>query len=345
MALPGLNPRLLAPTAPPGLQRGPAPRFSILTPAYQAASSIVECVESALAQTTPAHQVIVVDDGSTDGTSEELERYLPRITYVRQENRGTAAALNAGLKVATGEFVSILDADDVYEPERIEALTELAAARPDLDVLMTDAYLEVEGEVVGRFSEHTPFAVDDQQLAILERCFVAWPAVRLRAIAEAGGFDESLRIAHDWECWIRLLHAGCRAGAVDEPLLRYRIAGAASLTDNRVAALLDRVRALEVASGLDLSQEERRHLERSLRDKRREVLLAESEQALRAHNPRARRSSVAIALSRGMPFRLRLKGLAAAIAPRAAARRLAAIEARTGHTRIRRNVPRGTPRA
>ena len=78
-----------------------------------------------------------------------------------------------------GEFVVVLDADDVFEPERIEALSELATARPDLDIVTTDAAWESEGRVVGRFnSEANPFEVEDQRAVILDRCFIVAPAVR-----------------------------------------------------------------------------------------------------------------------------------------------------------------------
>ena len=333
---------ILAPPAPPGLEPGGAPTFSILIAAYQASGSIAAAVDSAIHQTAPAHEVIVVDDGSTDGTRERLAQYRDRIVYVRQDNRGASAASNLGVRRATGDFVSILDADDVYEPQRLEALAELAVARPDLDILMTDAQLEVEGEIVGRFYERTPFEIDHQRLAIFERCFVAWPAVRRSRFIELGGFDESLRIGYDWECWIRMLHAGCRAGGIDEPLLRYRISGHESLTDDRVAALQSRVRVLEVAARLDLAGDEREQLEVFLRRRRRRVLLAEAEQALRAHGPDARRTALAVAFASAMPLQVRLKALAAAIAPRVAARRLAVLEARTGMTRIKRNLPRKT---
>jgi hypothetical protein len=331
---------ILAPPPPPGLRPGPPPTFSIVVATFQAAASIAQCVASALNQTAPAHEVIVVDDGSTDGTLDRLAPFRDRIVYIRQDNRGAAAASNLGARRATGDFISILDADDVYELRRLEALTELAVRRPDLDILMTDAYLEVEGEFVGQFFERTPFEVMHQEVAIFERCFVAWPAVRRTSFVELEGFDESLRIGYDWECWIRMLHAGCRAGAIDEPLLRYRIAGHQSLTDDRLAALRSRVRVLEIAAGLDLSDEERAELELYLQRRRRRLLLAEAEHALRLHRHDARRRSAVVALGPGMPLATRLRALAAALAPATAARRLAAIEARTGHSRTKRSLPR-----
>jgi hypothetical protein len=334
---------ILAPPAPPGLRAGDRPRFSILIVTYQAAASIVESVDSALAQTVPAHEVIVVDDGSTDGTAERLAPYGDRIVLVRQENRGAPAASNAGIRAATGDFVCILDADDVYEPGRLAALTELAVTRPDLDILSTDATVEVDGAPTGRFYERTPFASADQRRVIFERCFIAWPAVRRMRLLEVGGFDESFRIAYDWDCWIRLLYSGCIAGAVDEPLMRYRITGHGSLSDDRVPNLRARVRVLEIASTLDLSAPERAELDHYLARRRRRLRLAESERALRSRAPDARRLALRAAAAAGMPLTTRARALAAAVAPTLAARRLERREASTGHTWLKRRPPSEHP--
>lgn len=194
----------LAPDRPvPGLP-GPVPTFSIVIPAYQAADSIGRAVESALAQTVPPHQVVVCDDGSTDAIDEALAPWRDSLLVIRKENGGGASALNTAVRAASGTFVAVLDADDVYHPRRIEALGGLAEARPDLDILTTDAYLEVDGRIGGRFSDETPFEAKDQRAGILRACFVGgWPAVRRATLLVAGGFDESLRIAYDWDCWLR----------------------------------------------------------------------------------------------------------------------------------------------
>ena len=106
-----------------------------------------------------------------------LRLYGDRIRYLRRENAGAAAAFDRGVEAASGDFVVVLDADDVFEPERIEALSELATARPDLDIVTTDAAWESEGRVVGRFnSDANPFEVENQRAAILERCFIVAPA-------------------------------------------------------------------------------------------------------------------------------------------------------------------------
>ena len=215
----------LAPIPARPLEPGPVPSFSVIIAAYQAAATIGEAVDSALSQTLPPVEVIVCDDGSTDDLEAALAQYRERITVLRQENRGAAAARNAASRAARGDFVAILDADDVYMPERLEALGALAAARPDLDILSTDTYFEVEGELAGRFNDQRhPFAIADQRTEILRRCFILYnAAVRRERLLELGGFDETLAQAEDWELWIRLILAGSRAGTVDEPLARYRM--------------------------------------------------------------------------------------------------------------------------
>jgi glycosyltransferase involved in cell wall biosynthesis len=163
------------PTAIGELDRGPAPTFSIVIAAHNAAGTIAEALESALAQTLPAIEVIVGDDGSTDQTSAALEPYRERIRSFRQEQRGVASTWNAALRIARGEFFAVLGADDVYLPERLEALAALSAARPDLDLLCTDLEYEFHGLPAGRFGATCPFDVADQRTAILERCFCAAP--------------------------------------------------------------------------------------------------------------------------------------------------------------------------
>lgn len=320
---------------------GPAPSFSIVIATYQAAATVPQAVMSALAQTVAAREVIVVDDGSTDDTNAVLKPWQERIIYRRQPNRGPAAARNAAIRLATGDFIAMLDADDVYEPGRIEALTDLAVKRPDLDILATDAFLEVGGKVTGTFFEYTGFPVADQTSEILFRCFLFSPAVRRMRMIEVGGFDESdtLRAAEDWDCWIRLLHSGSVAGARMEPLIRYRI-GHESLTGDYVNSLRARLATVERASRLDLSPQERGALESARRNHRRAALLAETEHALRNRKPDARQWAIQIARSRDVRFTTRVRGLVAALAPSLAGRRLAHIEATTGHSYSKRPIPR-----
>jgi glycosyltransferase involved in cell wall biosynthesis len=311
----------------------------VTIPAYQAAGVIGQAVESALDQTSPAHEVIVCDDGSTDDLEAALAPYRKRVLLLRKENGGGASALNMAARAASGEFISLLDADDAYEPERLEAVGELAAARPDLDIVMTDSYMELEDQVVGRFSQETPFAAKAQRTAILDRCFIAWPAVRRDRLLAIGGFDEALRIAYDWDFWIRLLFDRARAGLVDVPLHRYRIS-AESLSGDRPKALRERVAILDKLTDNDtLTKGERIVLRKSLASKRARANLAEAQAALREGALVARKRALMVMVGRGYGLPTRLNAMLAVLSPRLAARRLECQEARTGRSLLRRSIP------
>ena len=216
---------VLAPAPPAALeplQRPPT--FSVVITAYEAAATVAAAIRSALDQTHPAHEVIVVDDGSSDDLMAAVAPFAGQIEVVRKSNGGGASARNAGVAAASGDFMAILDSDDLYDRRRLEALADLAVARPDLDLLTTDSRFMVDGHEVGRYASHDPFAASEQRTAILDSCFVGgWPAVRIARLEEIGGFAEDFRIAYDWNCWLRLILDGSSAGMVDEPLYDYTL--------------------------------------------------------------------------------------------------------------------------
>jgi Glycosyl transferase family 2 len=323
--------RFLAPPPERKVRSREPPTFSVIIAAYQAAHLIGDAVSSALAQTRPAHEVVVCDDGSTDDIEGALAPYRDRIVLIRQENRGEASAKNTAARASSGEFVAILDADDVYLPERLQALAELAAVRPDLDILTSDAYLELNGEVLRRcYTGGFRFVTGDQRRGILEDNFIfGHTAVRRERLFAIGGFDESILWTTDWDCWIRLILDGSRAGLVDEPLARYRLHGG-SLTSQRARLLGGRVATLEKATGsVNLSPDEREVVARSLDHYQRRLALAEAREALEARSPDVRRRALVVALGSGFGTRTRLKALAAAAAPGAARRLLAERERET----------------
>jgi glycosyltransferase involved in cell wall biosynthesis len=312
-----------------------APTFSIVIPAYQAADVVGDAVRSALEQTACAHEVIVCDDGSTDDLDAALAPYLDRIVLVRRPNGGPAAARNAAIEAATGDFVAMLDADDVYEPTRLEALGELAASRPDLDILATDLLLEEGGAVRGRFYDTVEFPIVSQRLAILESCFVVCPALRRAKVVEAHGFDESLAVAEDWDLFMRLVLAGARAGLVSEPLMRYRRHHSTATAD-RARSLWARVTVLEKArKEPTLTDGERAFLERCLVRARTRARLNDAA-VLAATGGNARRVLLRLALSGETPAATRLMAAASAVAPRPATAALAWEERRVARSRPRR---------
>jgi GT2 family glycosyltransferase len=318
---------LLAPSPPPEpIVPGEAPTFSVVIPAYQAAGFIADAVESVLAQTSPPVELIVCDDGSTDDLDRSLAPYRNSITLLRKENGGEASAKNMGARAASGEFVAILDADDVYLPERLEALAELSVLRPDLDILTADCLVIADGRFVRRcYHGGYRFEVGDQRRGILELNFVGpgHMAVRRNALLAVGGFDEAFRRATDWDCWIRMIFAGSRVGMVNEPLAEYRVR-ATSLASNRVRQFEAYVAVLEKAAARrDLSTDERDVLQRSLGSHQRRLTLRKAEDALAEAKPEARRLALEVARDNGFPVKTRTKAALATMLPQVVASRLA----------------------
>jgi glycosyltransferase involved in cell wall biosynthesis len=198
---------------------------SVIVAAYNVEEFIGPAVASALDQTYPEVEVIVVNDGSTDGTATALERFLPRITYVEQDNRGLAASRNRGLHEAAGAYVALLDGDDLWLPNRLERVIGFLEDHPEIGFATTDAFFLEEGKEPTRYYRELPggFHAEDQAYWILEHNFILGMAVvRRRLFDEHGTFDESLRTSEDWDLWVRFLLGGERAGLVDEPLAHYR---------------------------------------------------------------------------------------------------------------------------
>jgi Glycosyl transferase family 2 len=301
---------------------GAPPTFSVVVAAYQVADVIGDALDSVRRQTVRPLEVIVCDDGSTDDLDGALEPYRDDVVLVRKENGGEASAKNAASRVAKGEFVLILDADDVFLPGRLEALSELARTRPDLDILTTDAFLVADGSVLRRAYDRTwHFEVHDQRRAILRENFIfGLAAVRRSRLLEHGGFDESILWTTDWDLWVRLILSGSRAGCVAEPLAHYRLRET-SLTANRRDLLLGKLATLEKAlRNPDLTNDERPVVEGSLAAHRRLLALLDLRAAIAADEPGSRRHALELLRAPGYEPRTRLDIAVMAAAPRIAGR-------------------------
>jgi glycosyltransferase involved in cell wall biosynthesis len=184
--------------------------ISCVIPAYNCERYLGEAVDSVLAQTYRPLEIHVVDDGSTDGTAQVAAGYGTKISYLRQKNRGPAAARNAGVSVADGEFVAFLDADDRWHPEKLERQMGRLAERSEIDLCFTGLqhfWIEELAEEGERYEGHP-----------LSRPFFAYHISALLAHRSAftkfGAFDESIRAGENMT-WF--LHAA-NQGAVIEVL-------------------------------------------------------------------------------------------------------------------------------
>ncbi len=196
-------------------------RFSIVVPAYNSAATIESTLRSAIAQTLPPHELIVVDDGSTDDTATTAERVGPPVRVIRQRNGGTAAARNCGIREATGDVVAFLDADDLYEPERLAQIAAAFARDPSLDAVATDT-LVTSPERTYRATVWWPGGPTDRVDLRTPVIFCAI-AFRRHVLAELGDFDSRYRNLEDAEMYYRLLCGGYAIGFVNEPSYVYRL--------------------------------------------------------------------------------------------------------------------------
>ncbi|MCA9940788.1 MAG: glycosyltransferase family 2 protein [Anaerolineales bacterium] len=205
------------------------PRVSVIIPAYNHAPYVRACVDSALAQTYTDREVIVVDDGSTDGTREILRDYGEAIHLILQPNRGTQAARNTAVRAASGEFIALLDSDDVWLPAKLEKQVAALERQPAAGLVYSLAYtIDATGR---RLNGGNPTGVvlpegADAFQELLRGDFMPALTVMIRraCLQEIGLFDETLIGSGDWDLWLRIA-ARYPVICVPEPLALYRLHG------------------------------------------------------------------------------------------------------------------------
>jgi glycosyltransferase involved in cell wall biosynthesis len=213
------------------------PKVTVVMPAFNAARYIGQALASIHAQTLKDVEVIVVDDGSTDETIKEAERFgrLLDLTIIRQTNAGPSAARNLGIRRAGGPYCALLDADDIMLPELLAAQAEVLDADRSVGLVVTDV-TTFNGDGIVHEQRWNLQETDDG--AILERLlfenFVTTSAVMAPAdrLKEAGLFNIERRVAEDYELWLRLA-ARWKVAVINRPLVRYRYSPG-SLSDDRL---------------------------------------------------------------------------------------------------------------
>lgn len=202
------------------------PTVSVVIPAYNYGRFLGQAIDSVLAQTFPVSEVIVVDDGSTDGTSKVLAHYGDCIRAICQENQGVSMAANRGAELASGDLLAFLDADDVWLPRKLELQVERFLAEPDLG-LVHCGYEEIDtkGMVLCQHLDGLEGWVADEMLLFRRSVILGGGsgAIIPRAtFLSVGGFDPQVSISQDWDLHYRI---ACRqkVGFVPEVLLRYRV--------------------------------------------------------------------------------------------------------------------------
>jgi len=203
------------------------PTISVIIPVYNQAQFLGHAMDSVLAQTWKDFELIVVDDGSTDGSGEVAQQYGSRVRCVRKANGGGASAVNAGVRVAKGSWIAILPSDDLWEPSKLQRQWGYIAGHPEAAFVYSDySIVDVNGKKQRDTSHPVPSGRSRQRLHLLRGCFINGGSVLLRKslFEEIGGFDEGNRYAPDYDYWLRVTER-YPAVRIPEPLLRYRVHG------------------------------------------------------------------------------------------------------------------------
>ncbi len=193
------------------------PTISVVIPCYNAARYIAATLRSVLAQDWPELQVIVVDDGSSDGSADLVQREFPGVTVLRQSNQGVAAARNLGISQTHGEWIAFVDADDIWLPGKLHVQWALMQANPEARMCYTAWHVWPSVDPAPSAAELAGLAASSGDAAqwtgpsgwiypdLLMDCCVWTSTVLMQRslLEEIGSFDPSLRIGEDYDLWLR----------------------------------------------------------------------------------------------------------------------------------------------
>lgn len=280
------------------------PVFSIVMPAYNAERTIGAAIRSALAQTRPDFELLIVDDGSTDSTADIVRSFGddPRVVLIPSENQGPAVARNLALAQARGSYVSLLDSDDLYLPTYLAEVEAVLSADPGAGFAFPDAWvLDDRTDRIRHTYTLADYAAPEPDPAAWLRQLVTYNVVHCmamipRAVLErVGPFDERLRAAMDYELWLRIAAHGYGAVRIDRPLGVYRVT-VGSITSQRRLVTSNLCEIYRIVAGeYEVDDDVRALAEQQLHRVELERDVLEGESSWRTRLRRATRSAQSLA--------------------------------------------------
>ncbi|MBI3999274.1 MAG: glycosyltransferase [Candidatus Omnitrophica bacterium] len=183
------------------------PLVSVIIPTYNREHLLVDAVESVLSQTFKDYELIVVDDGSTDGTEEIIKRkYDGKIRYFKQENQGISGARNRGIREAKGEYIAFLDSDDLWLPEKLEKQVAFLDSHPEVGLICTKLWRYAIGKESEKRLCPEYFSAEFKDLLVSNN-YVPTTTVMVRkeCLDQIGLFDTNLSVAEDFDLWLRFM--------------------------------------------------------------------------------------------------------------------------------------------
>ena len=198
------------------------PRISVVMPVHDGERWLREAVDSVLAQTFGEFELLVIDDGSTDGTAGILEGCRdPRLRVARQPRAGLTVSLNRGVRMTTAPLVARMDADDVALPERFAQQASFLDAHPEVGLLGTGCHeIAPSGEILRTIRPPVDYMAIRRALIRANPFVHSSVMMRRAALERVGGYDESLRVAQDYDLWMRLSRVARLANLRDPLMLR-----------------------------------------------------------------------------------------------------------------------------
>lgn len=217
-----------------------SPLVSIIIPTYNRAPWLMEAVESVFKQTVQDFELIIIDDGSTDGSADILQKVSRPFLYRFQKNQGVSRARNQGLFSAKGKWIAFLDSDDLWLPKKLESQLQFFSDHPQALICQTEEIWIRNGRRVNRGKKHQKFSGDIFAPA-LKLCLVSPSAVMIQRdlLEKVGYFDEALPACEDYDLWLRI-SAHYPIYLIDEPLVIKRGGHPDQLS--RTTPALDRLR-------------------------------------------------------------------------------------------------------
>lgn len=239
------------------------PSFSVIIAVYNGEATIGKAIESVLAQSHPAIEIIVVDDGCTDDTAARVAMYGDAVRYIRQPNQGVSVARNHGAEAARGEWLAFLDADDWYYPDRLRWHAEWIRSDPCLDFLTGDFdYVGEDGNVLrrsmmqceagrrlldkARGGAQVVMEDDDELRLFVENHFGDTHTLSLprKTFLRLGGYPAGVTVCEDVNLLIRLTAGSRRVGVICRPMAAYMIHAGSATRSDPVRAQYQTVQAL-----------------------------------------------------------------------------------------------------
>jgi glycosyltransferase involved in cell wall biosynthesis len=205
-----------------------APAVSVIIPAYNQAQFINQAIESVLAQTWSDYEIIVVNDGSTDATPQILAGYGEQLRVITQPNAGLSAARNSGLAVAQGEFIGLLDADDMWYPDVLATTVAHLTKNPSVDVVCGAwDLIDETGRTIRPPNDPSIFQARVRAdflrtIAVGNMVIPSALLLRRKIFDCCGNFDATLKGVEDWDLLIRLAAHGHALDLINAPVLHYR---------------------------------------------------------------------------------------------------------------------------